>query len=199
VASSERYRAGAQRNNFPAEGPPEEDGEFWVKVRGVPVLCRKITPPGQERIYERTDTDAENSIIVQSCANQHDTWIVGKNSGAWYADDADDTLPEWPLFPERIIYNAQTGQHQMATYQRFCGPQSCTIRSEVHLHYKCAIVGCKYVGTKSMASKHSTDHGQNSACNQLWRLSRARRWFPRNIHSGTLLLALSYTLIASLV
>ena len=39
----------------------------------------------------------------------------------------------------------------MTTYQSFCGPKSCTIQSEYHSHYKCVIVGCKYVVPK----KHS--------------------------------------------
>jgi hypothetical protein len=73
-----------------------------------------------------------------------------------------------PLFPERLVYSTQGGQHGLTSYQSFCGPQCCTVRSVFRMHFKYPIDGCKYVGTRTMSDKHSTGHGEKSICNRWW-------------------------------
>jgi hypothetical protein len=55
---------------FTQRSIPEEDSEVWIQVDGKRVLCTKVSPVGQQRTFERCGTDARNSFIAQSLANQ---------------------------------------------------------------------------------------------------------------------------------
>ena len=124
---------------------------------------------------------------------------------SWCSVDADTMIPDSPLFPERVVYSAQGGQHGLASYQSFCGPQWCTVRSVFHMHFKCPIDGCR------VEVRRHKDTGGQAFNGPWWKIQmqspmvgagliRARRWFRRNLFAQVQAsLALLIALLSSLV
>jgi len=152
--------------------PPAQDDQIWLKHRGLQVLCKKVSPDGQYLTFERHHTDEQNSFIAQSCDSQVFFSLSGvKTCGAPHLQCAcpPDTI-ELHSVSSALHHKEHTGTRRTSWYVPW---PTITVRSTFHTHFECPIVGCKFVGTRLMASKHSTGPvlaGAKTLCAQWWRL-----------------------------